>query len=171
LSSFCRFHPSYPPLSSLLTPQFYQWSLRHPDSSGLPSLLFFSTPLGAGGSSLLFHPFRGWGFFSSFLTSFSPPTIIGKSKGVSWGLSSRSEGRGPTNPLPTPYQHPINTLLTPYQPRTFSGENKSGLGCYDCYSVYRVSCSVFSVLSSMSRVLTFFTSYPLLFTSCLLTSI
>ena len=97
--------------------------------------------------------------------------FTGKYKGVSWGLISRSEGRGPTNPLPTPYQHPINTLLTPYQPRTFSGENKSGLGCYDCYSVYRVSCSVFSVLSSMSRVLTFFTSYPLLFTSCLLTSI
>ena len=44
-SIFCRLHSSHSPLSSLLTPQFYQWSLRHPDSSGLPTSFSSFPPL------------------------------------------------------------------------------------------------------------------------------
>jgi len=52
------------------------------------------------------------------LTSFSPPTFTGKFKGISRGLIRHSEGRGPTNPLPTPYQPPINPLSTMSVTRT-----------------------------------------------------
>ena len=112
-STFCQVLFSHSPLSSLLTPHFYQ----------LPSLLFSSTPSGAGGSSLF--------FFLTFLpltlsplsSLLSPRSsllasthlllisglrfiYIGKLLGVSWVLVDRPEGWGPTKAQPTPNQGP-----------------------------------------------------------------
>ena len=51
-----------------------------------------------------------------FFRFFNPVILLcfysvfrGDSEGIQRGLLGGSESRGPTNPLPTPYQPPINT--------------------------------------------------------------
>ena len=46
---------------------------------------------------------------------------------VDRGLKGDSEGRGPTNPQPTPYQPPINPLSTPNENRTIVKQNHNNL--------------------------------------------
>jgi len=45
-----------------------------------------------------------------------------------WVLIEVSEGRGPTNPQPTPYQPPTNAQSMPNQKRTITGDKQRGIG-------------------------------------------
>ena len=102
-------------------------------------LLFFSTPLGAGGSSP----------HSSFLsTSYNSPASVLPIKGNKWGFPRGWLGVQRVDPLLRPYEGPLYPLWTPSEPWTKLGAKQNGFGRFrknkKGRSAFRVPCSVFT---------------------------